>query len=360
MYQFKRALFKVKNFKLYYSHYYCMFSRLLLNLFSMKFFKGMDRRFEWNWLNDIYDYSTMSGQFKPECEENPLKFECFHEAFMDTGAFNDVLTDDVVYEKNESKPFQMTASRIYLHYKNFFGNLSETETRHQLNWLAHTKYGYATDELIIYSIIDVFFEQMEQLPYSFFSIALLSIEAIVLVSFLLIFDLKTIFLMAAILISCVLAIFSNMILLGVKFDFVVLMHFILLPAFLCEFFLPAGYLYLYSVKKKKKRVPTVQQDVEKSDLEEKSENKSSSIVKSPKIIQNNRLKRLRFAYLNYCKHSAFFLLIIAFSSFLLTNFVNTYAFSMLYKFLLVTFLNLFLHLAVFFPTLLSSLGSNWN
>lgn len=265
--------------------------------------------------------------------------------------------DDVVYNKNTSEwsPLEIKSSRVYLHYKYFFGDQSELEINERLEYLAYTKYGFTRDELIFYSIIDVHFEQMSELSTQFMAIACLGIEAIVLVAFLFVFDLKSILILSIVTISFTLAVLASMILLAVKLNFVILMHFAMLPAFVAEFFVSTPYLYLYPALVKKKR--SLRTDVDRfSPEDELRQDLARTRDRKP---SRRRLKQLRFAYSNFIKHSVFFLIGVALPSFLLTNLASTYAITMLYKFLLVTILNLILHVALVFPLLLSMFGSVW-
>lgn len=286
---------------------------------------------------------------------------------MDAAAQYFMFEDDVVYEHNESKPFEIRSSRVYLHYKHFFGDLHEADTNEKLNHLAQSKYGFARGEVVFYSIIDVFFEQMRELPSHYLSIAVLTIEALILFSFLIVVDLKTILLLALVLISFALSVFAGMILLAEKLNFVLLMHFMLVPGLTAEFFFSTPYLYLSSaaaaVKKKPPKTRRTKLDASNEDLREPSpplvNSSSSSTSNEPMKPRIRRRKQIRFSYTQFTKHSAYFLLFVVLFSFLLTNFVTTYAFSMLYKLLLVTTFNLALHLAVIFPLLLSLFGSVW-
>lgn len=282
----------------------------------------------------------------PKCAVDSFNLDCFHSAFNDTVASNVLLVDDVVYTTNPE--FRVTSSRIYIHYKYFMGDEAEVETRSRLVWLGQHKFGFGTDGLIIYSVVDVFFEQLEELGAQYIGLILLTVEALILISFLLIIDLKTIFLLTLVVGSFTISVLASMILIATKLNFIILMHFLMLPAFACDFFLTQSYLYLYMATAKNRTKSNRLGNEEKE-------------VALPKVSKDNRrLKQLRFAYVNYTKHSAYFLLVIVFLSFfLVANFVSTYAFVMLYKFLLVTIFNLVLHQALIFPLLLGLFGSVW-
>lgn len=275
-----------------------------------------------------------------------------------------MLEDDVVYNKSkrQSEALEITASRVYLHYKNFFGDESEIEINERLEWLAYNKYGFKRDQLVFFSIIDVYFEQMAELKTQYLAIAILGIEAIVLIGFLFVFDLKTIFFLTITTVSFTLAVLAAMIISSVKLNFVVLMHFTMMPAFVAEFFVATPYLYLYpgEIKVRKKRSTSLRTDVDKFSPEDELRSDLSPRTSLSNRKPNfRRFKQLEFAFENFIKHSIFFLLAVAMPSFLLTNFASTYAFAMLLKFLLVVIFNLVLHVAVVFPLLLALFGSVW-
>lgn len=267
---------------------------------------------------------------------------------------NFMMMDDAVYEQNESLPFEIRSSRVYLHYKNFIGDQNELDMNERLEWLAYTKYGFSRDELVFYSIIDVHFEQMAELTTQYALLVIIGIEAVLLIAFLVVFDLKTIFLLSLATISFALAILSTMTLLAIKLNFVILMHFAMLPAFLAEFFIFTPYLYLYPAVAKTKRP-----NRPKFTVDDNFEHESSPETNKLKKRNPRRLKQLKFSYSNFIQHSVYFLLIIALPSFVFSNFVSTYAFTMLYKFLIVLMFNLILHLLVVFPLLLLMFGSVW-
>jgi hypothetical protein len=67
--------------------------------------------------------------------------------------------------------------------------------------------------------------------------------------------------------------------------------------------------------------------------------------------KKQRLKQLKFIFGKTVNHSSFYLLFILTVNFLLMNFCSTYSFKALYLILISTFLNLFLHLYLFYPIL---------
>jgi predicted RND superfamily exporter protein len=92
-------------------------------------------------------------------------------------------------------------------------------------------------------------EQIEELTPSLISIFLLNIECILFVCIVFLIELKSVLILLVLLISFVLSVLSNILLLGYTLNIVTLMHLILIPSFLCEFFISNTYLYLYSTRR---------------------------------------------------------------------------------------------------------------
>lgn len=224
------------------------FNRIRLFLNDAKQIQGVDNLFEMNWLQDTYYHAKTKANFNEKCRPNPLNYECFHEALEETMGGYDLYTDDVVYtpKANISEFVQINSSRFYLSMSNFYGKLDEVEMMYKLKWLAESKYNFSKDEIVIYSAVDVFLEQLDQINSSVSTIMLLSIESIILISFLVLFDLKSIFILSVILISCLLAILANMFLFGMSLNIVVLTHFLMVPAFLGDFFLYWIFIFMQS------------------------------------------------------------------------------------------------------------------
>ena len=151
--------------------------------------------------------------------------------------------------EHEHHVFRINASRIYLQYKTWQGSIADLEAMYNVKSLARIKYGFAPDELMIFSTINVLNEQIEEMPQSFLTIVLLSIESLLLVAFFLYFDLRSILLLGIMLVSCSVSVLASMLYFGYSLNAVTLMHFIMLPAFLCEFFFTSGYMFLFRAPK---------------------------------------------------------------------------------------------------------------
>lgn len=322
------------------------FNRIRMFLNDVKaHVEGIHTNFEINWIQETYYNSLSKGNFVKKCKRNPLDYVCFYESFIDTLLPQELFTADVNYQLINGTIFTVNSSRVYLHYKRFNGKYNESKVGHDVKSLAK-KYNFNLDnDTVIYSIVDVLFEQLEELNPSLLVIILISIESIVILSFFLMLDLRSIFILAVCLVSCCLAIVGNMLMLDVKFNFIVLVHYLLLPALLGEHFLTNGYLYL----------------LEASDSVPDNPDRHSSkvFIKLTRMHENNRVKRVRYAFFKYTIFCVYYLVFILFAAFFSTNFCSTYSFVTLYKFLLITFFNLALHLGIFHPLLLTFFGPSW-
>ena len=338
----------------------------------------IDDLFEMNWLQDTYYNAKQKSAFFPECKKDFNRL-CFENTFKETitqlnSIAGDMYFDDVVYTKhhNTTKGIEFKASRFYLQYKNFFGSTNELKVMHELKGLAKNKYNFSTDSLIIYSPVYVFFEQLDELFTSLSSIFVLHIESVVLVSFLFMFDLKAILILAMLIFSLVTSITSNLFLFGYSLNIVTLFHFLVIPSFISEIFFGAGYLMLYKPRKclfelnpstnkveKESGDATVSTLIDKStnahsnlsSINENNSLKANSLNSFKNINDNTKWKQLTICYYRTIKHSTFFLLFFLVIIFAVLQLCSTYSFVTLYFILFSTILNLVLHLLFFYQAL---------
>jgi hypothetical protein len=348
---------------------------------------------------------------------------------------------------------------------------------HNMRWLAESRYHFARDEIMIFSTVNPYLEQLDEIGQSFLSIVILNVEAVVFIAFFLLFDLRSIFLLALALTSCFTSILASMVYLGLSLNIVTLGHFIMMPAFLCEFFLATSYLFVFKSPKPERadrrrpmsvflryskksasrnavgandhhtataavnepaqivsgdgeetggghsndatvngevhaarhnhvKTPAEMDEVssillvqsadeaslsnfpaanetaagvDSSNEQQQQQQQTSSSKKSGRgkkfnrirslnlkrygrsnLEQRRRLKKLKFVWYKVTKHTAFFLVCIYLISFVaLVHNVNTYNFRSLYLCLISAVFNIFLHIVVFYPTLLCFFGTNW-
>lgn len=345
---------------------------------DIKGLKTIEKLFEISWLQDTYYAALNDATFNEDCH-NPLNFSCFHRCFMNSVASNDILIDDVNFNNgNDPKTFEIKSSRIYLSYRNFIGSQEEMNVMNDIKYLAVNKYNFTLNEdLVVFSSVYVFFEQMEELTPTFITFILLNIECCVLISFILIFDLRTILIMTLILISTLVSIASNIFLFNFTLNMVVLVHFIMIPALICELFYSPLYSYLYSFKYDQNRndnlIESRKQNLKCScnpnitpttSCEESSLAANSTSFKFFKFIFNNKnkqdkkqsYKHLKYSYDKTIRHSIKFLILLFLNLFIILN-CTTYSFRALCLILVSFAFNSIINLYLFLPALLSIFGS---
>ncbi|RMZ98318.1 patched domain-containing [Brachionus plicatilis] len=251
--------------------------------------------------------------------------------------------NDLASLMNSEAPFTelnltIPYSRIFLSLKEFTGTQENVQTMNQLKSLATEKYNFTNQDLIIYSNVFLYLEQLNEIYPTFVAIFVLSFECIFFGSLMLIFDLRTILIIQLVGISYFVSVIANMVQFGISLNIVTMMQLIIIPAFLFEFFYHQAYLFLYTVEDgAQKRRSTSVASVEK---------------KMDKSIQRVKIKRLKFSFEKSSKKSATFFLFIALFGLNFMYFCDTYNFHSLYIILMSISLNLFLHLVVVYPVLI--------
>ena len=361
---------------------------------------NVDKHMEISWLDETYLNSKAKAEFYAKCK-HPLNFVCFEETFKET-MVQDFYRDDAVVtlsptgNSSSSSHFEITASRVFLQFENFTGTLEERNLMLNLKFLAETKYNFSQQDVIIYSPIYSFLEQLDELLPTFISIFVLNFECVLFVSFFFLFDLSSMMILLAVNISLLFSIVANTLMLNLTLNIVTLYHFLLLPAVVSEFLFFISYSYLFSVSAKIRKcggnelrrpvggerkcddLPSVSTTNEiKSLVEEinRPETSQSSSMASPdadpplnhqllkvkqsKIAHNARLIQLKHSYNQCIKHSSSFVINILMFALGLMYYCNTYNFSSLYIFMMSFSFNLFLHIFFFYPILLVFFGTTW-
>jgi len=358
---------------------------------------GMDRLLEINWLNDTYYNGKLKDFFDDKCKD-PLNFECFRETFKETVYDNDFYRDDAVFNENTlNTSLDIKASRVYLQFKNFSGTLDEVNLMHNLKSLAKTKYNFSESDMIIFSPVYIFLEQLEEILPSMVSIFLLNFESALLASFFILFDFKTLIIQIIMMISLLLSVIASAVVFNLTLNIVTLYHFLLLPALICEFLFNIPYFFLYKAsqlsreqKEQQQQLQDQQQkmckpndevlfnsnenetntddineiSIKKNESQNRQENKNNDLSSSTNATFNNlklkyRVKQLKFAYDQCIKPTAMFALFIVMLNFSIMYSCSTYNFQTLYIFLMSFSFNLFLHLFLFYPNLLILFGTCW-
>lgn len=137
-----------------------------------------------------------------------------------------------------------------------------------------------------------------------------------------------------------LSVLSNYFIFACSLNIITLSHFLMLPAFVCQFFIPAAYLFMFNVERK--------QLVPKSKLAKRLNSATklpNRIVDLP--VENTKYKQLKFAYKEMVSQSSGYLIGTVILNFLFMSHCTTYYFWTLFVFIMSTAFNLFLHLYLF-------------
>lgn len=323
------------------------------------------QQMEINWLNEAIKDKYYSKHYYKECEDEH-SIGCFLRSLMNILSL-DQNRDDVgiifnnksctisdirnlldsnsnqenslpITDLNLTIPF----SRIFLSLREFTGSQENVQTMNQLKSLALEKYNFTSKDVLIYSNVFLYLEQLNEIYPTFVAIFMLSFECIYFGSLMLIFDLRTILIIQLVGISYFVSVIANMVQFGINLNIVTMMQLIIIPAFLFEFFYHQAYLFLYTVEdeQKIKKNSTLSENIEKS-------------------IRKIKIKRLKFSFEKSSKKSAIFFLFIALLGLNFMYFCDTYNFHSLFIILMSISLNLFLHLAVVYPVLIILIGPCW-
>jgi hypothetical protein len=202
-----------------------------------------------------------------------------------------------------------------------------------LHEIAQDRYNFSANQLVIFSSVFIYLEQLEEILPSALAILILAVEGLFLVGGLpLIFDLRSLFILSLTAISLLLSIMSSLFYFNISLNIVTLFHLIMLPAFLFEFLLKIGYLFLFNTK-----------------------SLSNTLSKE----NNVKLKGLQLVFDTAINTSSTFLLVITLASFGILGFCKTYNFSTLFVVLFSTCFNTLIHISLFYPTLLVVFGPSW-
>ena len=351
------------------------FKKMNAFLDDVKSFKGM-RRFELNW------YAESMFGYKEALTYNlddPAKYA------IDYVIGQENYADDLNLSIENSN-ILIKSHRIYIQMDKFTGSSEEVDLMNDIQYLAEDKYQYSKQQLIIFSSVYIFLEQLNEIFPSIIALISLPMECVFVVSLFLMFDLKSIFIQSVIFVSLILSIFSNLYIFKISLNIVTLFQLIMIPSLLIEFLLYTGHLFLLktpsdlSKKKNKppitKTIPTVISGGGSDEAYAKSSGTSSSL-ESLELIQNNtnelvqvaaipevnkkhqHHKRLRFVLGKNLNLTSLFLVFICTFSFSIMSFCDTYNFHTLYLVLMIACLNTFVHVYIFYPNLLGLFGTCW-
>lgn len=316
---------------------------------DLKKLRGM-RAFDMNGFDGLKKSIEAENQFQDDkCHwwDEPCFFKGLESLRVD-------YRDDFVFNSTAKEIF---AHRAYLQYRHFDGLTTELDLWHSLTDLAQEKYNFTKHNLIIYSSVFVYLEQLAEIVSSTVSMFVLSLESMFLVGLLFLFDIKSLLLLLCVVASFLLSLLSNLFLFGISLNVVTLFHLVIVPCFIVEFFYSTAYLFLFNAVKPNKQIRSISSNVEST---------SQTLVSSPIVFQSSslspkklKLNHVKFVFESSTQTSAIYLLTITLCSLIFMSFCTTYNFHTLFAILTSTCVNIFLHITLFYPSLLILFGTCW-
>ena len=348
------------------------FKKMNAFLDDVKSFKGM-RKFELNWYAEsMYGYKDALSYNLADPEKYAVNYVIGQENYADDLNFS-----------IENSSILIKSHRIYIQMDKFTGSSEEVDLMNDIQYLAEDKYKYSKQQLIIFSSVYIFLEQLNEIFPSIIALISLPMECVFVVSLFLMFDLKSIFIQSVIFVSLILSIFSNLYIFRISLNIVTLFQLIMIPSLLIEFLLYTGHLFLLKTppslsgkQNKSSNIKAIPTAISGDEAYAKSSGTSSSL-ESLELIQNNTKelvqvaavpevnkkhqhhKRLRFVHGKNLNLTSLFLVFMCTFSFSIMSFCDTYNFHTLYLVLMIACLNTFVHVYIFYPNLLALFGTCW-
>jgi len=301
--------------------------------------------------------------------------------------------DDFFYEKVNDTDIVILKNRVYVQLSQFAGSIKELNVMEEINYLAYEVYKYPREDLVIFSSIYTFLEQMGEIFPSIITLVMILLEGVFLGSLFLVFDLKSIFIEMLVFVSLVFSVFSNLYIFGITLNIVTMYQMIMLPAFLVEFLMYTMYLFLFKTPDMLKPSsdsklpadeqnckPLISADKSASSSSAESINQISSAVinmhlkpadasisspietetqKANMSLKDTRFKRLQFVLNKNINLTSLYLLFISVFAFSVMGLCDTYNFHTLGLFLMITCMNTFFHVHFLYPNLLNLFGTCW-
>lgn len=333
-------------------------------------------QFELNWMKRMKQSVSQFSEFYSDTTEI-YKASCQN---VHSANFINDFYYEVVNGTNGKEEVIITFNRVYLQIAKFVGSSKELEIMDNIQYLADTKYNFKRDEMIIFSSIYVYLEQLGEILPSTITLAASLLECVFFGSLFLFFDLKSVYLKLIVFISLLVSIFANFYAFEISLNIVTLYQMIMLPAFLIEFLFYTMHLFLYKTSSKKELEVDMSEQSQKPFQANKSGSSSStnsfekyeihqltslkpdSLTPKPKSTLTKkeiRFKRIQFTLNRSVNLTSLYLVFISVFSFSFMNLCSTYNFQKLGLFLMITCLNTFVHIQFFFPNLLNLFGTCW-
>lgn len=185
-------------------------------------------------------------------------------------------------------------------------------------------------------------------------------EYMFVVGFFLVFNLTSLLVLLVVNISLLLSILSTFVLFGFSLNIVTLNHFLILPAFMCEFFIYTTYSLRSDPPSDKSLISSNSAEMKSLVKDLKLDSESTTTTASTKSAEEvldvicqlttkqSKLERI-FHYNLICSFN--YLICVLGLSFSLMYICSTYNFETLFIFLISFSFNAYLHLVLFYPVL---------
>lgn len=231
---------------------------------------GMMAHFRMSWL----DQMRANFDLFKSCD-NLYEHKCFSTTFRNAMTNDMIFGQDYAFRFDENDKIEIDASRVYLQMGKFDGTLDEYELIDSLRSLAAEKYNWTSDKLIIYTIVDVYLEQLSELTTTLVSILLISIEVIYFTSLTMVMDFKATLALTLVVVSFALSVISTLTLLGVTLNIISIMNYLMMPAFIVELTFHMG--FLYSSKKVTQRIEKQKNQQQQQQLQQQQQQHQSEL-----------------------------------------------------------------------------------
>lgn len=281
---------------------------------------NMNHKLILSWIEDVYSNIKLKSEFYKSCQ-SPAQLTCFKETFAETVHFD-------FYHRDTSQSnaaFEITASRMYLSMQNFTGSLAERDLLLRLKSIAtehSASLNLTASDIVIYSPVFPFLEQLDELVPSTVSILMLSLESIAFVSFFLLLDVRSVWLLFLMTGSLGICTIGGLSLYSISLNVSSLYHLLLLPGMLSEFMMTMGHVFLLAQGEEKNR-------------------------------------RLKIVFDEVAKPTGEYVNIPVLLGFGLMRLCTTYSFNALSTLIMIFGINVWLHVLIFYPAVLMITGTCW-
>jgi len=292
------------------------------NMLKLRYFikdakqlEAMHPTFEMNWQVNAFNNPLIPCETVLESEA------CFCESAYEASRVQYHQNDVRLGNRSVSgdRECVVNSNRFYLQLAHFNGTQKELNSYNELFNLARLKYDWNETLLSVFTVVGPIFEQMNELYVELAMLLIFNIEAVFLVSFFSLFDLRTVCIHTLIHVSTYISVISISNLFRINLNFMYLLNFLMVPAMVNEFLGYLSHIYVFKLK------------------------------------AGLRLKAVAGVYRSYLNKINLFIL-LSFISLLAMNSCKLYNFKILFHVLCNLFINLYLNVYIFYPLLLALFG----